>query len=112
VEIRTRDPQNKEALIAAFKGRSSENRSSRMGFIDEYIWRGAIGSAYIKCSLFSDCMGALMSMSVYNKDLTDRATAAAKSKKDSRSSGNRLLEIGSGCGDRLTARFGSRREII
>lgn len=73
---------NKRALIAAFREQYGPGSKTNQ-FMEQYIWPGAIATAYINCPPVQDfCTAVITSTAVANQKRREESAAAKSAKKD------------------------------
>lgn len=78
--ISTERPDQPAAMIAAFTARYGEGDKPNQ-FMDDYLWNGDIGSAYLHCSSITyECSGFIASTAAIQQEKADKAAAAARAK--------------------------------
>jgi hypothetical protein len=75
-------PDQPPAMIAAFKTQYGEGAKPNQ-FMDDYLWNGPVGSAYLSCSSVTyECAGFIASTASLKQEEAEKAAAAARGKKD------------------------------
>jgi hypothetical protein len=73
-------PDQPAAMIAAFKTQYGQGDKPNQ-FMDDYLWNGDIGSAYLSCSSITyECSGFIASTAAIQQEKADKAAAAARAK--------------------------------
>ena len=80
--ISVKRPDQTAAMIAAFTAQYGEGDKPNQ-FMDDYLWNGDIGSAYLSCSAITyECSGFVASTAAMQQEKVDKAAAAIRGKKD------------------------------